>query len=281
MGSLYLSDILRRNNLEPAKIKLLRHSKNHSRFKKCYDAGCMDIYQRIQNKGFFDKFDYVLSFVSEPGTSAKFVGCYSIGLGEPINNSMMPKDFPVPEMFIEDSYYYDLQPTELLGDLRERLIIDWGKSAVSWHQKATNEKAVLAIQANPKTAFTGYENVVLSFNELKDIIMDKTLYENWHTALSSIYAIYLITDVSTGRHYIGSAYGKGGLLGRWEQYVKTWHGNNNGMKEVLNIDPEGYKNFQFSIMQILPKTVTEDEVIQIENLYKKKLGSKLLGLNKN
>lgn len=281
MASLYLCDILKRNNLEPARIKLLRHSKNHSRFKKCYDAECMDVYQRIQNKGFFDKFDYVLSFVSEPGTSAKFVGCFSVGYGVPINASMMPKDFPVPEMFVEDSYYYDLRPSELLGDLRERLIIDWGNSAVSWHQKATNEKGFLAIQANPKTAFTGYENVVLSFNELKDVIMDKTLYENWHTALSSIYAIYLITDVSSGRHYIGSAYGKGGLLGRWEQYIKTWHGDNNGLKEVLNIDPEGYKNFQFSIMQILPKTITEDEVILIENLYKKKLGSKVFGLNKN
>ena len=39
--------------------------------------------------------------------------------------------------------------------------------------------------------------------------------------------------------------------------------------------------FQFSILQILPKTVTDDGVVAIESVYKKKLMSFKFGLNEN
>ena len=168
-----------------------------------------------------------------------------------------------------------------MADLRERLIIDWGKATVSWHQWATNEKAVLAIQTNPKYAFLGYDRVILSHSELKEIAMDSILYENWHTALSSVYAIYLIVDKTDGKQYVGSAYGDGGLLNRWKCYVNTKHGGNKQLKEVICNSPERYENFQFSILQILPKTITQDEVVKIESLYKQKFLTKKFGLNDN
>ena len=45
--------------------------------------------------------------------------------------------------------------------------------------------------------------------------------------------------------------------------------------------PDRYHNFQFSILQILPKTLTADEVIAIESRYKKKLLSIQFGMNDN
>jgi hypothetical protein len=48
-----------------------------------------------------------------------------------------------------------------MDDLKERLIIDWGKATVSWHQWAINDKAVLAIQANPKYEFKGFDKIIL------------------------------------------------------------------------------------------------------------------------
>ena len=143
-------------------------------------------------------------------------------------------------------------------------------------KKSTNDKEVLAVQENPKLTFCGYENVVLSYSELKEIVEDQTLYENWHTALSSVYAIYLIVDTTDGKQYVGSAYGAGGLLERWKCYVNTKHGGNKGMRDVICNYPDRYKYFQFSILQILPKTVTDDEVIEIENLYKNKLLTKTI-----
>ncbi len=276
-----MNDILNRNGIDPKKTKLIRHSLKHKRCKDCFDNNFIEEYQKIQSKSFFNGCDYVLSFISEPGTSAKFLGCFKVGNGKPIERSFMPNEFPVPEMFEEGEYFFDLEPIDIMADLKERLIIDWGKAAVSWHQWATNEKAVLAIQTNPRYAFLGYDKIILSYVELKEIIMDKILYENWHTALSSIYAIYLIVDKTDGKQYVGSAYGDGGLLGRWRCYIDTKHGGNKQLKEMICNYPDRFENFQFSILQILPKTVTQEEVIKIESVYKQKFLSKEFGLNDN
>lgn len=241
MASLFLSDILKRSNIDPKRTKLIRHSLKHDRFKKCYEKGYFDIYQSIQDKNFFTYCDFVLAFISEPGTSAKFMGCYEVGKGKPVSKEMMPQEFPAPEMFIQDAYIFDLKQTDIMGDLKERLIIDWGKATVSWHQWATNEKAVLAIQANPKYEFNGFDKVILKYAQLKEIISDKILYENWHTALSSVYAIYLIVDETDGKQYVGSAYGNGGLLTRWKYYVETKHGGDLKIKEISVIQRKDMK----------------------------------------
>ena len=51
------------------------------------------------------------------------------------------------------------------------------------------------------------------------------------------------------------------------------------MKRLLDMHPDRYKQFLFSILQILPKTITEDSVIKTESLYKKKLMRLRFGLN--
>jgi calcineurin-like phosphoesterase family protein len=281
MASLFLSDILKRNGLDPKRTKLIRHSLNHDRCKKCYEKGCFEIYQSLQDKNFFNNCDFLLSFISEPGTSAKFIGCFEVGKGKPVSKELMPQGFPVPEMFEQNYYIFELKKTEIMSDLIKRLIIDWGKATVSWHQWATNEKAVLAIQANPKYEFKGFDKVILKYAQLKEIISDKTLYENWHTALSSVYAIYLIVDETDGKQYVGSAYGSGGLFARWKCYVETMHGGDVKIKELICDIPERYENFQFSILQILPKNMSPEEVIELENLFNSKLLSRKFGLNMN
>lgn len=286
--SLYLSDILRRFNLDLKRVKLIRHSLNDKNFRTCYNAGYIQEYMQVQKKRFAQGYDYIISFISGPGTSAKLEGFYKVVKNEQgeadekhVSKDMMPPDFPWPAMYEEDSSCFKFERTDMLSDLVDRLIIDWGKSALSWHQKATNEKPVLAIQSNPRFVFSGYENVVLKYSELRDIVNNFTLYENWHTALSSIYAIYLIVDTVTGKPYVGSAYGSGGLLERWKCYVDSKHGHNKDIIDLMCQDPDRYHHFQFSILQILPKNITADEVISIEGLYKKKLLSIKFGMNEN
>ncbi len=281
MNSLYLSDILKRVGLDITKVKLIRHSLNHKNFKDCYEAGFIKEYTQIQKKDFSEGYEYWITFISDKGTSAKLDACYKVN-GFVLNTlNVAPKGFPRLEMFDGEHGYFDLMRTDILQDMSGRLIIDWGKATIQWCQKATNEKPVLAIQANHRMAFIGYENIVLSFNELKEILEDSITYDNWHTALSSVYAIYLITDKTNGKQYIGSAYGQGGLLSRWNCYVDTKHGNNKEMQELICDYPERYKDFQFSILQILPKTITDEEVIKLESLYKKKLLTKEFGMNEN
>ena len=121
----------------------------------------------------------------------------------------------------------------------------------------------------------------MTFDELKDIVDNPEIYDSWHTALKSVHAVYLITDTTDGKQYVGSASGTDGLLGRWTEYIKTHHGGNNKMIELLKDYTERYHEFQFSILQILPKTLTSDDVVSEESLWKKKLLSIEFGLNDN
>ena len=59
------------------------------------------------------------------------------------------------------------------------------------------------------------------------------------------------------------------------------HGNTKTLKELIENDPKYGRNFQFSILMLLPKTITPDEAIRKERLYKNKLGTNSFGLNNN
>ena len=281
MAILYFSDVLRKVGLDPAKVKLIRHALTDKGFKSCYDKNMVLEYTRQQKSGFSKNYDYWCVFISGKGTLAKLFACYRVGNSVPDTPDAMPKDFPHPEWFQGENAYFDLEHIDLLKDYEGRLTIDWGNSARMWHQKGTTGKPIVAIQADEKKVFSGFENLILTYDELKEIVENPTIYEAWHTALSSVNAIYLIVDQETGKQYVGSAYGKDGLLGRWSCYVNSLHGNNKLMKELICAYPERYHHFQFSIFQILPKTVTDDEVIQTESLYKKKLLTVPFGMNDN
>ena len=281
MAILYFSDVLKKVGLESAKVKLIRHALTDKGFRSCYDKNMVLEYTRQQKSGFSKNYDYWCVFISGKGTLAKLFACYKVGNSVPDTPDVMPKDFPHPEWFQGENAYFDLEHIDLLKDYEGRLMIDWGNSARMWHQKGTTEKPIVAIQADEKKVFSGFENLILTYDELKEIVENPTIYEAWHTALSSVNAIYLIVDRETGKQYVGSAYGKDGLLGRWSCYVNSLHGNNKLMKELICAYPERYHHFQFSILQILPKTVTDDEVIQTESLYKKKLLTVPFGMNDN
>lgn len=102
--------------------------------------------------------------------------------------------------------------------------------------------------------FPGYENVNLTWKQLKNVIIKK----DWKTALENQKGIYLITDTKNGKRYVGSAYGENMLYGRWYQYVQTCHGGNKDLKQLSNAYIQS--NFKYSILEIY-KSTTEDSII--------------------
>lgn len=281
MAVLYFSDILRKVDIDPKKVKLIRHALTDSGFRDCYQQNMVLEYTRRQKQGFGKGYDYWCVFISGKGTLAKFFACYKVGDTVPDTSDVIPQGFPHPEWFQGELAFFDLQHIDLLKEFEGKLTIDWGHSTRMWHQKGTTEKPIVSIQEDQRKVFSGFENLILTYDELQEIVDNPTVYESWHTALSSINAVYLIVDKKSGKQYVGSAYGENGLLGRWAYYVNSLHGNNKKLKELICAYPERYHQFQFSILQMLPKTVTNDEIIQIENLYKKKLLTCSFGLNDN
>ena len=57
--------------------------------------------------------------------------------------------------------------------------------------------------------FPGYENIRLSFSQLETIIRNKR--SGWLDALRNQKAVYLITDTSNGKMYVGSATAQYGI----------------------------------------------------------------------
>ena len=95
---------------------------------------------------------------------------------------------------------------------------------------------LVEIASKNQKPFVGFESLILSFDELKEVIENDTDYKLWQTAMSSVNAVYLIVDTKTGDRYVGSTYGYDGLLGRWSVYAATsGHGNNKGMLSLIHI----------------------------------------------
>ncbi|MGI2897324.1 hypothetical protein ACRTD4_24965, partial [Vibrio alginolyticus] len=71
------------------------------------------------------------------------------------------------------------------------------------------------------------------------------------------------------------------IYGRWNNYASTGHGGNKLLKLICESGRDMHREFRFSILRTLPKSLTQKEVIEYENFYKSKLGSRAYGLNEN
>ena len=136
--------------------------------------------------------------------------------------------------------------------------------------------------------FPGYKNVSVSYRELKK----KLESPEWRTALSCRNGVYLITDKSTGKLYVGSAYGEKGIFGRWETYIKSGYDKhevengkypNKKLRELVNEKGLSYiqENFQYSILETFTDDVSDEYIIGRESWWKEALRSREFGYNAN
>lgn len=249
-----------------SKIKLVRHKDRRLDLYNLYRTNRKAFldYQNNQSKDIFRDVEYIVSFIGEEGVLARFVGVYKI---EGKSESQSGFDYIMKEV---DGY----------DDLKERVIIRW-ENAISWHQWIKNEMEILEICPGLHyKRFTDYFDLLLDFSELKEIVLNQ--YADWKKVLSVIKGVYLISDTKSGKLYVGSAYGEDGIWGRWSYYVTSGgHGGNKMLRELIDEDNNYAMNFQFSILMLLPKTITPDEAIKKEQLFKRKLGTNSFGLNNN
>ena len=130
--------------------------------------------------------------------------------------------------------------------------------------------------------FPGYENVRLSFDNLKQIL-DRNK-SSWIGALTNQKAVYLITDTNNGKLYVGSATSQYGmLLQRWKEYINNGTGGNIGLEEVKEINGFDYiKNyFEYSILENYNARIDDNYVLSRESWWKSTLKSREFGYNRN
>lgn len=129
--------------------------------------------------------------------------------------------------------------------------------------------------------FPGFKGLHVSKSILDLIVREN--HAAWRSALSSVAGVYLITDSETGKFYVGSATGQGGIWQRWCDYAKSGHGGNRELKVLLNgASPvKRAEGLQFSVLEIADTHASVEEVRERESHWKSVLLTRIHGLNAN
>ena len=176
---------------------------------------------------------------------------------------------------IENNVGYELIPVKEYSNLYGRLVIEYKNYTQQLKRNAENVindikvVEVLKKQYNG-VEFTGYNNINLTFQELEVII--KNNIDEWKRKLENVTGIYMLFDESTGKKYIGSAYGETGIWKRWSDYI---YSNNGGNKEMLQLPSKQIRNhFTFTLLEWYAIGTDFDFIISRENYWKKVLQSR-------
>lgn len=131
--------------------------------------------------------------------------------------------------------------------------------------------------------FPGYNSVKLSHKDLQRIVNNDE--PSWKNALSNVKGVYVITDKSTGKLYVGSASGNAeGIWQRWSNYadIKNLTGGNKYFEELKDTDNQYIiDNFSYSILEIFDIRTKQEIIINRENFWKEVLKTREFGMNKN
>lgn len=253
---------------EQRDVKVLRHKEAKWDLWDLRGSGKFEEYQNGQGWDVFGDARFVISFVAEGQKYAKFVGVWEV-----LAKSLKGKE-----------YRYETQEIPGFDELEGRLVVLWGEGTRSWaqwlHSKGNKEISEL-LPPNYVMDFPGFYDFTLTHDQLVRMMNNPESNREWYRMLSSVSGVYLILDRVTGRQYVGSAYGAGGIWARWKMYAKYHSGGNKLLKQLLLEYPDQYKQFQFSVLRVLEPGVPKDAVIDQEVLVKRKLGSRAFGLNCN
>lgn len=180
----------------------------------------------------------------------------------------------------------------------------FGRLVITWKNRNTRNIRMKSIEQIEKltvktilekplnelsTKFPGYKNVAVSYPELKKKLRTSSERRSF---LKARKGIYLISDVSNGKLYIGSAYGKDGIYGRWNTYMESGFDKNeveNGKypnKEFQKIVKERgidyiRRYFRYSLLETFTDEISDEDIINRESWWKDRLLTREYGYNAN
>ena len=229
-------------------------------------------WQEHQNKKNFECAQ-ILSLIHLGGARWLFAGVFAV-LGVKSGNPHNP-----------DGFTYSTKEIEGLSHLTGRAIIEFNKTFRQSYLRGNNHESdlfVAAILDQRMTIgeFPGFNRVLLSHTMLKTVVRESHL--SWRTALGNVSGVYVIADTTTGKQYVGSAYGGVGIWQRWSAYAKNGHGGNKELRQLLEAnDSEHMRFLQFSLLEVCDLNSSDDYILERESHWKTVLCSREFGLNSN
>ena len=116
-----------------------------------------------------------------------------------------------------------------------------------------------------------------------ELIFDGKIMPTYYNALQKITGVYCLTDEKTGKLYIGSAYGEGGVAQRWGNYLNSKHGGNVKLYSLYKEKGDTYfeNNFTFTLLEYFGLSYDSIKIIEREQYWKKCLQTIKFGYNDN
>jgi hypothetical protein len=289
-----LNDLFRLKDIDPQHVLVLRHRPREPQLNKVLPwlaaekPNLFNAYQQSQSEKVeqaMKRAQYIASFIGHEPGKALFVGLYSVKGSIPITREQfweIPENIKLRSLgmngFTEESprsscLWFDLMLTDFYHHWKGKLVIGWPGLELAWCRwayKLKNEMSVLAIleECALDAAMPKWDEIEFSWEQL-DLLPSrlKSKLEEWR-------GIYYIFDISDGKGYVGSAYGKDNIYGRWKGYAKSGHGGNSLLKKR---DPH---NFRFTILQRVSPDMNPNDVVGLEWSWMKRLHTrKPHGLN--
>lgn len=191
------------------------------------------------------------------------------------------------EVLGRDEQGYQIEYLDEFRSYVGRLLIDYpgpGARGRAFYLENHYDKLVVSqILDNTYSgeAFCGYENIDHDFPKVEAIVLRER--HDWKAALENVKGVYLVTDKSNGKRYVGSAYGVSGIWSRWSCYVGTGHGWNDELTKLIGEQGLDYarSNFKFCILEHRAMKTDDQVIIDRESFWKNALMSREFGYNKN
>jgi hypothetical protein len=182
---------------------------------------------------------------------------------------------------------YDITLREdMLGPMISRLCV---RLALTGRQRRRNMEGCLdamtvaSILPEPHVGepFPGHDRINHSLADIQLLVRQGRA--DWRIALEHMKGVYVIHDRLTGEPYVGSAYGDTGIWQRWSRYAETIHGDNVGLRALVDGRGTEYArhNLMFSLLEFWSMRTEDQHVIDRETYWKQVLLSRSLGHNRN
>jgi hypothetical protein len=129
--------------------------------------------------------------------------------------------------------------------------------------------------------FPGHDSINIPLRQMETVYAQQRA--DWKNALEHMKGVYVIHDRTSGKPYVGSAYGDTGIWARWGQYVASVHGGNIDLRALVDRDGDERvrDNLVFALLEYWPMRTWDDIVLQRESYWKDVLMSRTFGHNSN
>lgn len=265
---LTFNDVLRDGGVDPAGVKLLRHTLRSQQILETWrsDRARVEAYQCRQRSSFCDGVSHLATFLVSRDGASVFGGLYAVEGSTPA-----PADDRDPITGAPNDGHraiFRLTPQPAFQPYEDRLVVQWylaGKHPGWWQWAHKNPKPIAEIATQQEQPFPSWLAFSCPVDELD------TRPRTWREVLRATSGVYLLTD-ALGRQYVGSAKGGDGFLGRWDAHRNGRSGGDLGLLEAVG-------PFTVLVLQTFDPGTCEQTIERVESLWKDKLGARLVGYN--